>query len=147
MSVQATVFNYVVALDGQSDFPPNASSGTGVGTVSYDNVAHTLQLQVAFSGLTGNTTASHIHAPTAFPFNLTNNAGLATTTPTFAGFPAGVYERHILEHLGSNTGIQLQSELCHRQRGHTLKRRSGFGCSHRPGPGVLEYSLFCFLRR
>jgi len=90
MSVQATVFNYVVALDGQSEFPPNASSGTGVGTVSYDNVAHTLQLQVAFSGLTGNTTASHIHAPTAFPFNLTNNAGVATTTPTFAGFPAGV---------------------------------------------------------
>jgi hypothetical protein len=84
------VFNYVVALDGPSEFPPNASMGMGIGTVSYDNVAHTLQLQVVFSGLTGNTTASHIHAPTAFPFALTNNAGVATTTPSFAGFPTGV---------------------------------------------------------
>jgi hypothetical protein len=47
-------------------------------------------VELVFSGLTGNTTASHIHAPTAFPFNLTNTAGVATTTPTFAGFPLGV---------------------------------------------------------
>jgi hypothetical protein len=90
MSARAAVLHYVVALDGPSEFPANASPGTGVGTASYDPAAHTLQLQVAFSGLLGNTTASHIHAPTANPFALTNNAGVATTTPTFAGFPLGV---------------------------------------------------------
>src|SRR5262249_5094716 len=75
-----------VSLDGPSD--GNTSLGTGFGSVSYDSTAHTLQLQLSFSGLQGNTTASHIHAPTAAPFS--GNAGVATTTPTFAGFPLGV---------------------------------------------------------
>ncbi len=90
VSARATVFHYAVSLDGPNEFPANSSPGIGVGTVSYDNVAHTLQLELVFSGLTGNTTASHIHAPTAVPFALTNTAGVATTTPTFAGFPLGV---------------------------------------------------------
>lgn len=88
ISAQASVFLYNVSLDGLSEAPPNASPGTGVGTVTYDNVAHTLALNVSFNGLTGTTTASHIHAATAVAF--TGTAGVATTTPTFAGFPLGV---------------------------------------------------------
>jgi hypothetical protein len=62
------------------------TAGTGFTTVSYDTILHTLTVDVSFSGLTGTTTASHIHccAP------LGTNAGVATTTPTFAGFPLGV---------------------------------------------------------
>jgi hypothetical protein len=90
VSARATVFHYVAMLDGSSEFPPRATPGTGFATASYDDIAHSLSVQVAFSGLVGTTTASHIHAPTAFPFNLTNTAGVATTTPTFAGFPLGV---------------------------------------------------------
>ena len=88
MSAQATVFQYVAFLDGPSESPPNASPGTGFGTVNYDDFAHTLQVQVAFSGLLGTVTASHIHAATTLPF--TGTAGVATTTPTFSGFPSGV---------------------------------------------------------
>jgi hypothetical protein len=47
-----------------------------------------MRVQATFSGLTGNTTASHIHAPTAAAG--TGTAGVATTTPTFTGFPTGV---------------------------------------------------------
>jgi hypothetical protein len=47
-----------------------------------------MTVDVTFSGLLGTTTASHIHAPTAVPF--AGTAGVATTTPTFAGFPLGV---------------------------------------------------------
>src|SRR6266436_2693370 len=86
---RATMFHYVAALNGSSEFPANASAGASQGTADYDGAAHTLQVQLTFGGLSGNTTASHIHAPTAFPFALTNNAGVATTTPTFAGFPLG----------------------------------------------------------
>jgi hypothetical protein len=43
---------------------------------------------VRFSGLTGTTTASHIHACTAAPG--TGTAGVATQTPSFTGFPLGV---------------------------------------------------------
>jgi hypothetical protein len=85
-SAQADIFQYVVSLDGPSE--PTASLGTGSGTVNYDDVNHLLQLQVTFSGLTGTTTASHIHAPTVNPFSGT--AGVATQTPSFVGFPLGV---------------------------------------------------------
>ena len=85
---QAGIYNFDVILTGPAESPPVASPGTGVGTVVYNDVAHTLALNVTFSGLVGTTTVSHIHAPTPAPLTLT--AGVATTTPTFAGFPAGV---------------------------------------------------------
>jgi len=96
MSAKAAVIEYSVSLSGSNEFPVNASPGIGFGLVSYDNAAHTLSLQVNFSGLVttnasgapSGTTASHIHAPTTAPFF--QNAGVATTTPSFAGFPLGV---------------------------------------------------------
>ena len=90
-SAKATIFQYTVTLDGPTE--GNASLGTGSGTVNYDDALHTLQVGVTFSGLTvaGSTgvTASHIHAATLNPFSGT--AGVATQTPTFSGFPSGVY--------------------------------------------------------
>ena len=87
-AVQAAVFQYDAILDGPSESPANASPGTGYGTFTYDDVAHTLAINFSFSGLLGTVTASHIHAPTVNPGVLT--AGVATTTPTFAGTPTGV---------------------------------------------------------
>lgn len=88
MSANATIFDYSVVLSGPGESPPNASPGFGIGTVEFDNFLNTLTLSLTFSGLLRTTTASHIHAATASPFTLT--AGVATTTPTFAGFPLGV---------------------------------------------------------
>jgi hypothetical protein len=87
-SAQATILNFTALLSGANEVPPNASPGTGVVTIAVDDVAHTMFLDVTFSGLLGNTTAAHIHCCTAVP--LTGNAGVATTTPTFPGFPSGV---------------------------------------------------------
>ena len=84
----AAVLHYQTTLTGPNESPANASPGTGTGEVTIDNVAHTMRVQAAFSGLTGTTTASHIHAATALPG--TGTAGVATTTPTFTGFPLGV---------------------------------------------------------
>ena len=88
MSANATIHQYDVYLDGPSESPANASPGTGFGTVAFDDFLNTLTLSVSFNGLLGTTTASHIHAATASPG--TGTAGVATTTPTFAGFPLGV---------------------------------------------------------
>ena len=88
ISSQAQSFLYNVNFSGANESPSNGSPGTGLGTVLYDSLAHTLALNLSFAGLTGSTTASHIHAATASPF--TGTAGVATTTPTFAGFPLGV---------------------------------------------------------
>ena len=85
---KAALVSYSVTLDGPSESPANVSPGVGNGTVVFDTVAHTMAVSFSFFGLTGTTTASHIHAATAVA--LTGTAGVATTTPTFAGFPLGV---------------------------------------------------------
>lgn len=87
-AANGSLIQYAAVLDGASESPPNASPGTGFTTVDYDDAAHTLHVHVTFQGLLGTTTASHIHAPTAVPG--VGTAGVATTTPTFAGFPLGV---------------------------------------------------------
>jgi len=87
-NAQASLFIYDAILSGPNESPPNASPGTGFAQVEYDNFAHTLSVDVSFSGLLGTTTASHIHAATASPG--TGTAGVATTTPYFTGFPLGV---------------------------------------------------------
>ena len=58
MSAQAAVIEYSATLNGPSEFPVNSSPGIGFGLVTYDDVAHTLQVQVNFSGLQGTTSAA-----------------------------------------------------------------------------------------
>ena len=79
---------YAATLSGVAEEPPNASPGTGLALVDIDTAAHTMRVRVSFSGLVGTTTASHIHAATAVPG--VGTAGVATTVPTFVGFPLGV---------------------------------------------------------
>lgn len=75
-------------LSGAAETPPNASSGTGSTTVTYDPGAETLRVQVTFSGLSATTTAAHVHCCTSTPFGGT--AGVAVVTPYLTGFPIGV---------------------------------------------------------
>jgi hypothetical protein len=79
---------FVADLTGPNESPPNASPATGNARVSFDPVTKQMHVQVDFSGLLGTTTASHIHCCTAVPG--VGTAGVATTTPTFTGFPLGV---------------------------------------------------------
>lgn len=93
---KATIYGYTVSLNGPNE--PTPSAGVGSGFVQYDDVLHTLSLGVSFSGLTNltsggaasSTTASHIHAATNNVPPFTGTAGVATTTPSFTGFPLGV---------------------------------------------------------
>jgi hypothetical protein len=85
---EAALLGYSVILTGPQESPPNASPGFGSGTVVINTLTNMMTLHVDFTGLLGTTTASHIHSATAVPF--TGTAGVATTTPSFAGFPLGV---------------------------------------------------------
>ena len=82
-------------FSGANENPSTGSPGTGLATVTVDGTTHMLTVDVVFSGLfptipgtntPSGTTASHIHCCVAPP----GNAGVATTTPTFPGFPLGV---------------------------------------------------------
>lgn len=84
----SAILSYAASLSGPAQLPPNPSPATGWAEVDVDDLAHTLHVRVNFSGLLGTTTAAHIHAPTPVP--LDGTAAVATTTPTFVGFPLGV---------------------------------------------------------
>jgi hypothetical protein len=74
-------------LTGPAENPGNTSPGVGTATVDFDTATHRLHVNTTFSGLTTGTTAAHIHCCITVP---NGNAGVATTTPTFPGFPLGV---------------------------------------------------------
>lgn len=87
-SAFANVLVYDAFLSGPNESPSNTSPGTGFALVTFDTITNMMRVQVNFADLEGTTTASHIHAPTAAPG--TGTAGVATTTPTFTGFPLTV---------------------------------------------------------
>lgn len=74
------------ALSGANENPTVPSPATGFASVTLDTTAHTLLIDVNFSGLTSPTAAAHIHCCVQAP----GNAGVATTVPAFPGFPLGV---------------------------------------------------------
>lgn len=87
-TAQAETILYNVILSGANESPPVTSGGAGFGIVTLDTTSFTMRVQSIFAGLTGTTTVAHIHCCTLVPG--AGNVGVATPTPTFPGFPAGV---------------------------------------------------------
>src|SRR5215213_3136467 len=77
---------FTTTLTGSQEVPPSGSPGIGSALVTLDTVTNLLTVNVSFAGLGSPTIASHIHccAPPG------TNAIVATTVPTFPGFPLGV---------------------------------------------------------
>lgn len=88
LPVAANEIVYYTDLSGAAESPPNASPGTGWTRVTIDFDLMTMHLEASFADLMGTTTVAHIHCCTASPD--TGTAGVATQTPSFVGFPAGV---------------------------------------------------------
>ena len=82
---QADTLVFTTTLTGAEEVPPVPSPGIGNALVTVVD-GNTMDVNVTFSGLTSSTTASHIHCCTPPGAN----AMVATTTPTFPGFPLGV---------------------------------------------------------
>jgi hypothetical protein len=87
-------------FSGANEVPPNASAGTGNGTVTLENFETTISVFLRFSGLTTPATAGHIHGPApagmnaAVIFNMSPPAATSGTAgPTsFAITPTQVTE-------------------------------------------------------
>ena len=82
----AAPITFTGLLSGANDNPATGSPGTGNSIVTFDPATQLLTVNVVFSGLGSGTTASHIHC-CVLP---DGNAAVATTVPTFTGFPLGV---------------------------------------------------------
>ena len=85
-AANAIPITFFTSLSGAEEVPPVITPGAGFGLVFLDPDAHTLQVNTIFGGLNSPTTVAHIHCCQP----LGTNAIVATTTPTFPGFPAGV---------------------------------------------------------
>jgi hypothetical protein len=77
---------FVTTLTGAQEVPPTGSPGIGSALVTLDTATNLLTINVSFAGLLSPTIASHIHCCTPPGAN----AIVATTVPTFPGFPLGV---------------------------------------------------------
>lgn len=79
-------------------FAPEASGATGSGTLflEYDEGAHTLYIDAAFQGLSGDTIYAHIHCCTMSPN--TGTAGVALAAGgNLPGFPLGVQSGNYIQ--------------------------------------------------
>ncbi len=82
--VKADPLAFTATLTSAQEVPPTPSPGIGNALVTVDG--NLMTVNVIFSGLVSPTTVAHIHC--CVPPGV--NAMVATTTPTFPGFPAGV---------------------------------------------------------
>ena len=81
MGVASAQTTFEAFLSGLGENPPNASPGTGFGTVVLNLAQNQIVVDESWSGLTAAATASHIHGP----------AGAGTNAPVlfpFAGVPS-----------------------------------------------------------
>lgn len=76
---------YTATLSGLNEVPPNNSPGTGLATLILD--VNTLTVDLTFSGLTANASASHIHCCTPEG----TNVGVAVGFPGFPNTTSGSY--------------------------------------------------------
>lgn len=86
-AAHAAAANYTAILTGAQEAPPNTSSAIGATVVRFDASAHTLEIDTAFGGLLGTSTAAHIHCCTSLAGSGT--APVMTELPSLLGFPLG----------------------------------------------------------
>lgn len=70
----AAVLAWGANLDASQEIPPNPSTATGSGLVTFDDLTNVLSVWVQWSGLTGPSVQAHIHCCVANP---PGNVGIA----------------------------------------------------------------------
>ena len=81
------VFYGTLAPDAGSALSP-PSQGTGSVVAVFNDDEYTIDLSFSFSGLSGTTTAAHLHCCTLNPG--VGTSGVASPVPSFPGFETGV---------------------------------------------------------
>jgi hypothetical protein len=87
-TASAAIYNFATVLSGLNETPPVLSTGTGFASLEWDTTLHSADLSITWEDLVGTTTASHVHAPPAGA--VPGTFQVATTLPSFPGFPTGV---------------------------------------------------------
>lgn len=86
LPANAAILTFQAPLTGTAENPDVVTPGTGLVRVDVDDVANTIRVRTYWSGLIGDTIASHIHCCTTPDLNV----GVAVGPGTLPGFPLGV---------------------------------------------------------
>ena len=84
-SSMAAMVNFNASLSGKSEVPPNATTGTGSVTATYDDASKKLSWKGTYSGLTGPATAAHFHGPAPEGKNAGVMVPISPNGPSFEG--------------------------------------------------------------
>lgn len=136
MTATASAATYTAILTGPKESPSNTSPGIGAAVVAFDAATHVLQVDVAFSGLLGPSTASHIHCCTATPD--AGTAGIATETPTFGGFPMGVMNGAYSNTYNTSLASSWNPVFISSHGGTTAGAEAAFGAGLASGEAYLN---------
>jgi CHRD domain len=71
-------------LDGKSEVPPTASTGSGAADLDYDPASKKLSWKLTYTGLSGAPKAAHFHGPA----EAGKNAGVVVAIPGATSSPA-----------------------------------------------------------
>jgi hypothetical protein len=82
---QAETLKYMAILNGASEVPPNATTGTGMAMATLDTATKRFDYTLTFSGLTGPATAAHFHGPAAPGANAGPTVPIASLTSPVNG--------------------------------------------------------------
>ena len=107
LPAQATVFTFFTAMTGAAEAPSNASPGTGTATVTFNDVAGTVQVAETWTGLLGNVNNNHIHIATTAGGTGNVALGFGTVPATSSGTFSGTFTPANFTTLltGANAGL------------------------------------------
>jgi hypothetical protein len=101
---QATLWTFdPIFLDGLQETPPVATTGTGTGTATLDDVTNQFILSGNFSNLIGTSSDAHVHGPAGVGvgpagvlFGISFDAGVTSGNFSFNGVISAVNTAHLL---------------------------------------------------
>jgi CHRD domain len=120
-AAQAATKVFKATLNGASEVPPTASTGTGTATATLNTATRRLTWDVTYSSLSGPAMAAHIHGPAAAGENagvvvpltgrLTSpiRGSTALSPAQVADLEAGKYYVNI--HTAANKGGEIRGQL------------------------------------
>ena len=131
-AASAAMIDFHATMNGQSEVPPNATTGSGDVLATLDTSKKTLTYTMTYFGLTGPATAAHFHGPAAPGANagvvvpIGNNPpspsnGTATLTDAqMKDLEAGKWYANV--HTKANPGGEIRGQLTSSTSGSAMKK-------------------------
>lgn len=110
------IVTFKATLNGASEIPANATTGTGAFTATLDTSTNVFTYDLTFSGLSANVSNGHIHGPAA----ATANSG---TTINFNTLPGATFSFGLQAGTGRGTAVlSTSNQITATMNGDSLKK-------------------------